>query len=79
MEVDCQCHSLATLPREGDPVPIVQEVGWALWLLGWVWKILPPTGFDPQTIQPVTNYTAYIIPANSDNTTNANIKYEKLE
>jgi hypothetical protein len=38
-----------------EPVPIVQETGWAP---GPVWtgaKNLTPTGFDPQTAQPVTN------------------------
>jgi hypothetical protein len=44
-----------------------------------VWKILPPPGFDPPTIQPVANYTPYTIPAHSDNKANANKKYEKLE
>ena len=29
--------------RQGDPVPIVQEAGWAPWLSGWVWKILATT------------------------------------
>jgi hypothetical protein len=29
---------------------------------GWVWKILPPPGFYPRTIQlPVTGYTDYNI------------------
>jgi hypothetical protein len=34
----------ATLPQEGDPVPIVQEAGWAP---GLVWRVvenLTPTG-----------------------------------
>ena len=36
-----------------DPVPIVQEAGWAS---GPVWtgaENLTPPGFDPQTVQPV--------------------------
>jgi len=37
-----------------DPIPIVQEAGWAP---GLVWtgaeNLTPPPGFDPQTVQPV--------------------------
>ena len=40
-----------------DPVPIVQEAGWAP---GPVWKISSPPGFDPRTVQPVASrYTDY--------------------
>ena len=43
-----------------DPVPIVQEAGWAT---GPVWtgvENLAPPGFDPQTTQPVgSRYTDY--------------------
>ena len=43
-----------------DPVPIVQEAGWAS---GPVWtgaKISCPPGFDPRTVQPVSSrYTDY--------------------
>jgi len=44
-----------------DPVPIVQEAGWAP---GLVWtgveNITPPQGFDPRTVQPVASrYTDY--------------------
>ena len=42
-------------PRK-DPVPIVQEAGWAP---GPVWtsaeNLSPPPGFDPQTVQPVAS------------------------
>jgi hypothetical protein len=43
------------LPPGKDPVPIVQEAGWAL---GPVWKgaaTLAPPGFDPRTVQPVAS------------------------
>ena len=48
-------------PARKDPVPIVQEAGWAS---GPVWtgaeKSRPPPGFDPRTVQPVANrYTDY--------------------
>ena len=36
-----------------DPVPIVQEAGWAPEQSGWVRKISPPLEFDPRTVQPV--------------------------
>ena len=44
-----------TLPPGKDPVPIVQETGWAP---GPVWtgaENLAPPGFDPQTVQPVAS------------------------
>jgi hypothetical protein len=57
-------------PRPGpftpgkDPVPIVQEVGWAP---GPVWtnvKNLAPPEFEPRTVQPVASrYTDWAIPA----------------
>ena len=43
-----------------DPVPIVQEAGWApgpVWTGG---ENLAPPGFDPWTVQPVASrYTGY--------------------
>ena len=50
-------------PRK-DTVPIVQESGWALGPVLTAWKILPPPGFNPQTIQPVAGrYNDYAVPA----------------
>jgi hypothetical protein len=50
-------------PRERDPVPNVQEAGWAP---GSVWtglKNLTSTGINPRTVQPVTSHcTDYAIP-----------------
>ena len=47
-------------PPGKDPVPIVQEAGWAP---GPVWisaQNLAPSGFDPRTVQPVASrYTDY--------------------
>ena len=58
-------------PRPGrftpgkDPVPIVQEAGWAS---GQVWtraeNLAPPLGFDPRTAQAVASrFTDWTIPA----------------
>ena len=38
-----------------DPVPIVQEAGWAPGRSGQVRKISSPLGFDPRTVQPVAS------------------------
>ena len=44
-----------------DPVPIVQEAGWAP---GWVRKISSPPGFDPGTVQPLASrYTDCNVPS----------------
>ena len=55
-----QHQAPATLPLGKDPVPIVQEAGWAP---GPVWtgtENLAPTGIQSQTIQPVASrYTDY--------------------
>ena len=43
-------------PRERDPVPTVQKVGWAT---DPVWtgaeNLTPSPGFDPRTVQPVAS------------------------
>jgi hypothetical protein len=53
----------AALPREREPVPILQDAEWAS---GSVWRgtesLAPPPGFDPRTVQPVaTRYTDWAI------------------
>jgi hypothetical protein len=51
-----QRHAPAALYPGKDPVPTVQETGWAT---GPVWrgveKSRPPLGFDPRTVQPVAS------------------------
>jgi hypothetical protein len=42
-----------------DPVPIVQEAGWAQGRSGQVRKISHPPGFDPWTVQPVASRYTY--------------------
>ena len=63
-EVDGQRHAPAAFTSGKDPVPIVQEAGWAP---GPVWKYaenLASPGFNPRTFQPVASrYTDYAIPA----------------
>ena len=50
--------------RQRDPVPIVQEAGWALGLVWTVRKVSPPRGSDARTFQPVASrYTIYAIQA----------------
>ena len=50
-----QRHDQAALPARRDPVPIVQEAGWAP---GSVWtgaENFATPGFDPRTVQPVAS------------------------
>jgi hypothetical protein len=62
--VSGQHHAPAASTPGEDPVPIVQEAGWApepVWIGA---DNLAPTGFDPRTFQPVASrYTDYAIPA----------------
>ena len=57
-----QLHAPAAFFTPGkDPVHIVQKaVGGGQGRSGKVWKISPPSGFDPRTVQPVASrYTDY--------------------
>jgi len=63
--MNVQRHALSLYPMERDPVPIVQEAGWAP---GPVWtgaeNLAPPPGFDPRTVQIVASrFTDWAIPA----------------
>ena len=58
----CQRHAPAAFTPGKNPVPIVQEAGWAPGLVWMGAENLAPQGFDPQTIQPVAScYTNYAI------------------
>jgi len=56
MEVGVQRHTPAALTPQNDQVSIVQDTGWAP---GLVWtgseSLLPFSGFDPRTVQPVAS------------------------
>ena len=62
MGVCGQHHALVAFTAGKDPVPIVQEAGWAPELVWIGAENLSPPGFDPQTFQPVVScYTVYAI------------------
>ena len=43
----CPCH----FTSGNDPVPTVKDLGGPQRQPGWVWKILPPLGFDDQPVE----------------------------
>ena len=49
-------HALAALPPGKTQYPLYKMLGRPQGWSGWVWKILPPPGFDIQTIQPVVSH-----------------------
>ena len=69
MGVGDQPHAPAVSTPGKDPIPIVQEAGWAPWPVWTGAENFAPPGFDPRTVQPVasrytdyaTRATAYII------------------
>jgi hypothetical protein len=63
MGVGGQRHAPAAFTPGKDPVPIVQEAGWAPGPVSMGAENLAPLGFDPRTVQPASHYTNYIMPA----------------
>ena len=58
-----QRHASAALPREREPVPILQEVGWVPGPVLTGVENLSPLEFEPRTFQIVASrYTDYAIP-----------------
>jgi hypothetical protein len=55
MGVGSQRYVPTALPPVKEPVPTVQEAGWAQGRSGRVRKISPPPGFDPRTVQSVAS------------------------
>jgi hypothetical protein len=57
-----QHHALAALPSGKTRYPLYRRLGGPQEWSGQVWKISPPVGFDPRTVQPVAScYTDYAI------------------
>jgi hypothetical protein len=42
-------------PRQANPYPMYKRLGELWGQSGWIWNILPPPGFDIQTVQPVAH------------------------
>ena len=58
MGVGGQRHALATFIPGKDPVPIVQEAGWAPGPVYIGGENIAPPGFYPRTVQPVGSHYA---------------------
>jgi hypothetical protein len=56
MGVNGQCHILAALPLGKTQYPLYRRLDGPQDKSGRVRKILPPTGLDPQTIQPLASH-----------------------
>ena len=63
MGVGSQCYALATLPPGKTQYPLRRRLGGPQDHSGWVWKVSPPLGLDPWTVQPLASRcTDYAIP-----------------
>ena len=59
-----QPHAPAALPPGKSRCPLYGRLCGPQGRSGRLWKISPPPGFDPRTVQPVAfHYTVYAIPA----------------
>ena len=68
MGVGGQRHAPAALPPGMTRYPLYRRLGGTQGWCGRVLKILPPLGFDPQTVQLVASrYADYPIPAHNSN------------
>ena len=62
MGVGDQCHDPAALPPVKTRYLLYMRLGGPQGQSGWVQKILPPLGFDPQTVQCIVSHcTNYAI------------------
>jgi hypothetical protein len=59
------CHTMTDLlPGNRPGTHWLRRLGGPQHWSGWVWKILPPAGYDPHTVQTVArHYVDYAIPA----------------
>ena len=55
MGVGDQRHAPAALPQEKTRCPFYRRLGGPQGRSGLVWKISPPLGFDPRTVQSVAS------------------------
>ena len=61
--VGSQRHTLAPLAPRKARYPLCRRLGAPHGRSGQVWKISPPLGFDPRTVQAIVSlYTVYAIP-----------------
>ena len=77
MGVGGQRHAPAALPPRKTRYPLYRRLGGPQGRYGRVWKISPPRGFDPRTVQPVASrYTNCANPAPYwlCNTSSANVE-----
>ena len=78
MGVGGQRQAPAALPPGKTRYPSYKRLGGPPARSGRVWKISPPPGFDPRTVQPVASrYTDWALPAgfqNNESKKNAHIK-----
>ena len=56
MGVGGQLHALAALPLGKTLYPLYRRLGGPQARSARLWKISPPPGFDPRTIQPVASH-----------------------
>jgi len=60
MGVGGESHVPVALPPGNTQYPVYRKLGVPQGRFGRLWKILPPTEFDPRTVQPVASrYTDY--------------------
>jgi hypothetical protein len=58
-----QHHTLAALPLGQTQYHLYRRLVGLQSRSGFLWKILPPLGFDPQTVHPIASrYTNCVIP-----------------
>jgi hypothetical protein len=55
-----QRHATAALPPGKTRYPLYRRPGGPQGQSGRVWKIAPPPGFDPRTVQPIAMDPEYI-------------------
>ena len=51
-----QHHTPAALPQGKTRYPLYRRLGGPQGWFGQMWKISPPLGFNPQTVQPIVNH-----------------------